>query len=946
MDFNVPPELMALLGEDRRLSACVQDALSNFAPIFQDNKTPFFPDYTDHGIEHIERVIASCRYLMADSALALLTPQDAGALILAALLHDCAMHLSADGFVALITGQFLAPASRYSGPEATWPLLWEQFIEDASRWDGRRLHAIFGDTESIRVPPADALYFTDRDKRLIGEFLRLHHARLAHEIALNGFPGAGAKHRLTLAFPDDDLADLVGFIARSHNLSIRTACDVLPDNDRRVCFGIHAPYIMALLRIADFLQIDADRAAPQILKARALRSSISRTEWHKHDSVTGVHQLTADPEALYVDASPPTAKIFFSTKKLLRDIQEELDSTWAVLGEVFGRYKPLDQLGLRIRRIRSSMDDIVSFIEQKRPPYLPTKLAFESAGTEMLELLVRPLYGDRPEVGIRELLQNAVDACLERRDAESRRPDLQMRHSHSADSDVLIRIFESDDGQLFLEIVDQGIGMTLEVVQNYFLRIGASFRNSDTWKRAHLDPDGHSRVLRSGRFGVGVLAAFLLGRRIHVVSRHISQPETQGFAFSCEITDEVIEVRHVKAPIGTTITVELPGRAILHAFGRGDIYSNRGDWDWYCLDEPKVTRLQPLTGTPLPQRVHVPQPRRKLPPGWQKFRPRGYTAILWTYMPLSVSNDPIREPLLIHNGIRVGGEYAPMLPSPDVSPESEALSVQCPSVAVFDPDGRLPLTLQRFELVTREFPFQRELEQSVAKYMASAIKEDLPSLRDTTPADQLEALHSVRRPPGGRFRSDVWPTCIRSVHGWLPVDLSAIAQSGLETLWIDPNFLNSSAALNSAPTCRGLFVNYLSLSGAAASKTSRTQWVRSLLDDAPVQWRPSFLARLAVRGVRLFYDQELFSELQERGQLPKYLVEMLTQEHNSNGYFVFKKGDTAPGAIPFASVTQEMRAANAQALALLYLDGSRQRYADSPFVKAWKTTVGGLFLAK
>ena len=61
-----------------------------------------------------------------------------------------------------------------------------------------------------------------------------------------------------------------------------------------------------------------------------------------------------------------------------------------------------------------------------------------------------------------------------------------------------------------------GIGMTSSVVLEYFLRAGASFRRSDAWRQQHELAPGESRILRSGRFGVGALAAFLLGDEIEV----------------------------------------------------------------------------------------------------------------------------------------------------------------------------------------------------------------------------------------------------------------------------------------------------------------------------------------------------------------------------------------------------------------------------------------------
>jgi molecular chaperone HtpG len=98
-------------------------------------------------------------------------------------------------------------------------------------------------------------------------------------------------------------------------------------------------------------------------------------------------------------------------KDWLRGIQQELDQSWAVLGEVYGRYGCLRDFGLTIRRIRSNLDDEQGFATSV--DYVPELMRLMVSKGELLALLLEPLYGQRPEVGIRELVQNAVDAVRE-----------------------------------------------------------------------------------------------------------------------------------------------------------------------------------------------------------------------------------------------------------------------------------------------------------------------------------------------------------------------------------------------------------------------------------------------------------------------------------------------------------------------------------------------------
>jgi hypothetical protein len=88
--------------------------------------------------------------------------------------------------------------------------------------------------------------------------------------------------------------------------------------------------------------------------------------------------------------------------------------------------------------------------------------------------------------------------------------------------------------------------MTPEIIRDYFLRAGASFRKSSAWRKEHDDVQGHSRVLRTGRFGVGALAAYLLGDEIEVTTRHLFADPLHGIKFTARLDDEAISLDRIK----------------------------------------------------------------------------------------------------------------------------------------------------------------------------------------------------------------------------------------------------------------------------------------------------------------------------------------------------------------------------------------------------------------
>jgi molecular chaperone HtpG len=399
-EIELPGRFEEVLKSDEKLYGSVLLSLSELEPWLRVSGMPFFPEYTDHGPKHINEVMATACSIIRDESWSVITAEDVAVLVLAILLHDSAMHLSEDGFVSLVQPDSERHHIDELGDEP-WASLWVDFLEEASRFDARKLTSLLGDAEPARNPGLDPEKWTRRHRLLIGEFIRRHHARLSHEIGRWGVPAPGGAV-LGLKEVPPDIADLAGLVARSHGRTIRSCLAYLARYDERAYKGVHAVFLMTVVRIADYLQVQSDRAPEQVLRVQRLRSPISQGEWKAHEAVRDIRSTHEDPEAMYVDAAPNDVRIYLKLKDLLASIQSELDNSWATLGEVYGRYAGLNELGLKLRRLRSNLDDVEAFA--KTVPYVPCKAAFDAADADLLTLMVSPLYGNRPGIGIRELI--------------------------------------------------------------------------------------------------------------------------------------------------------------------------------------------------------------------------------------------------------------------------------------------------------------------------------------------------------------------------------------------------------------------------------------------------------------------------------------------------------------------------------------------------------------
>jgi molecular chaperone HtpG len=269
--MKIPDRLANLLERHQELDGMVKTAISRFEPWIAHSQLPFFPEYTDHGLDHLEQVLATASSLIRDEAWGVLTPADAAVTVVSVLLHDCAMHLSEDGFLALLQPPWRSRTLSDMG-DRSWDVLWEEFLGEASRFDGRKLKALFGDLAPARRPPLDPSQMTKRDRLLVGEFLRRHHPRLAQEIAEFGVPAPARFAALTLgdlsnAIP---LVSLAGIIARSHGEPIRRFLPVFEarygKGGYREFRAVHPVFLMALLRVP----FDADERRVRFKAAYAL----------------------------------------------------------------------------------------------------------------------------------------------------------------------------------------------------------------------------------------------------------------------------------------------------------------------------------------------------------------------------------------------------------------------------------------------------------------------------------------------------------------------------------------------------------------------------------------------------------------------------------------------------------------------------------------------------
>ncbi|ETR65312.1 MAG: hypothetical protein OMM_14453, partial [Candidatus Magnetoglobus multicellularis str. Araruama] len=257
--------------------------------------------------------------------------------------------------------------------------------------------------------------------------------------------------------------------------------------------------------------------------------------------------------------------------------------------------------------------------------------------------------------------------------------------------------------------------------------------------------DGSSIVLRSGRFGVGALAAFLLADdpkqvTLKMTTRHIHADRDAGLEFEAELTDRPLTIRHVfRESIGTRIEVITSSPPAFMQRSSSDKNNLIDEWDWYCLDDPKVRRVA-TSGRELVQQIELPSNLKSSPFDYHWIFPAGYLSVGWIYKDV---------PQLICNGIVVTKEKKDIPPLEELESPFGKVIIKFPAISVFDQDGKLPLTLDRLRVDYERISFLDDLRddifRNIAAYLAICAPGDLRESKifDITKDNQLKSHPAI-----------------------------------------------------------------------------------------------------------------------------------------------------------------------------------------------------------
>ena len=427
----------------------------------------FFPTFTLHDGTHIEGVCSWMTQLLGERAEDL-TAENAALLLLGACWHDSGMSVDNEEKTGL--------AQRLQDGYPEWH-------EDEEWFAYFERH------------PGDAVTY-NKDKSafeaILRNFIREHHHERARiKIEEQEWKPIFAAKNIT--------SDLLADLCESHGNDLKQHETIGENIDFELC--------AVLLRLADILDYDASRAPDVLFRHLGLdhpqtaEEKKSSEEFQKNSA--GIFTLESDHKLLHYTAKCSDPNIGYSIRSYLEWVEKELDQCRKHLDACGGCEKRLVlpyEVRVKIQYEECEDGDFSLSMDQDK---IISLLAGEK------------LYSDSG-VFVRELLQNAIDAVLDRVRCDSR--------FTLEKGKIDIYTWTDQEGYVWFRIEDNGTGMDEHILRNYFLKVGRSYYTSDEYQKSELSQ--HNGFKPTSRFGIGILSCFLSDQKrnqVRVETKRYSQ---------------------------------------------------------------------------------------------------------------------------------------------------------------------------------------------------------------------------------------------------------------------------------------------------------------------------------------------------------------------------------------------------------------------------------------
>lgn len=298
-------------------------------------------------------------------------------------------------------------------------------------------------------------------------------------------------------------------ICMSHTEDFEWLKNNLSSDEKKGSFDLNAQYISVLLRISDYLDID-DQRAPLYLYKYLTPEEFSDLEWRQHFVIENYDKLiknskTGELEILFQGTSRDPS--------VHRKLLKYFDS---INGEIKNAVSLCESF-IDAKYLLPLKTNVVNKIQTEGFSISDLRLSLDYNAVTNL-LMGEHIYGDK-KYGLRELIQNSIDACKTMEESAKQMDEFLYRSYQPCISVIL------DKDRKKVLVMDNGSGMSLNILKKYFLNVGVSYYVSDDYQ---LQGRSYSPI---GHYGIGFLACFMLSDKVEVKTVYYKQHVMNHISF-------------------------------------------------------------------------------------------------------------------------------------------------------------------------------------------------------------------------------------------------------------------------------------------------------------------------------------------------------------------------------------------------------------------------------
>lgn len=411
-----------------------------------------FPNYTNHDIRHSIKIMETMYELIKDKT-ERLSSLEYALMIYAAMFHDIGMAVS------------------------------DEEINKIKKNDSKYLYN--QDFKLIK----ENLY--NNEELAIQEVVRNAHGKIANDLI-------NTKYKELFKLPQSStyFSEELGMICQAHTED-KSYLEKISTYETKGDDEYNPRFVAILLRVADILDIDDTRTPIELYNTIEL-SDFSDGEWQKNFVIDNRKKIFSRNKLkeIRLQGTCEDIKVHRKLLNYIKWIENELIILVNETADMEEYYHI--QINTQVQNKIKSKGYTIPDLKLNMDYHAVTNL-----------LMGEAIYGSK-DLGLRELLQNSIDAIMVKKDK------LEIENHPLKDSyepTININIDEKNDKVI---ISDNGMGMDEYIIKNYFLNVGKSYYKSKDF----LNYNHHYNPI--GNFGIGFLSCFMLSDEVQVITKHFN----------------------------------------------------------------------------------------------------------------------------------------------------------------------------------------------------------------------------------------------------------------------------------------------------------------------------------------------------------------------------------------------------------------------------------------